>query len=146
MDEKQNENDFRPPENGSYIYSEIVEVSPAHEIGIGLAFGRKLIKEEWGTGRGTDLYWDVRAGISIGYWNMEFAKGWNRFASDQTSIQSEASGYSIYPHIDVMYGGSKYFGSAGVGYRIINLDYEADILDDETAKGWEVGITLGLRF
>ena len=140
-EEMQNENDFRPPENGSFIYSKIVDISLAHEVGVGLGFGSMPMNN----GEGTGNYWELLPSVNLGYWEMEYEKGWNRFGRDQASIRTAASGFSLSPRLQITFGGPRIFVSAGVAYRAMRLEYDVDILDESAPSGWEASAAIGVR-
>ncbi|NQT93258.1 MAG: hypothetical protein HQ559_10890, partial [Lentisphaerae bacterium] len=146
-EERQQANDDRPPEIGSFIYTQINGARPAHEAGIGLAFNSVRQEDR----AATDFYWEWRPSVRLGYWAMEFEKGWNRHAKDEMATRSSAKGVSLSPRLDVAVGANTdthvaFVASLGVAYRIINMEYEAVNLDEGTATGWELDGTVGIRF
>ena len=85
-EEIQNENDTRPSTSGSYIYTKINEVEPQHEIAVDLSYWRS-------TGK---IRYALTPRLTIGYWQLSFEKGWNRFGCDEIEHSSDAKGFSFF--------------------------------------------------
>lgn len=134
--EAQNENDFRPATEGSFVYTKIDGMNPAHELGAGVSFER-LSR--------SGLRYSLQPMIMVGYWKMKFEKGWDRFGKDETAFVAEGKGFSLSPQIALEVGTKRLRLSTFAGYRIMNLDYETDALGSETAKGWEAGVAFVLN-
>ncbi len=137
---KQNENDTSKPEEAAFLFSEIDDLSPAIEIGAGFTY-LPIETQHWSVG--------LRPQISLGYWNMDFSKGWLRNGNDETALSTAASGFSIAPKISFVIAGralNKFNLVAHYTNRSINLDFDNNTVSSTTANGWETGITVSYRF
>ena len=93
--EMQHMNDTRPPEMGSFQYTELSKVKSLNELGIGASYGFKSDK---------NLRFSIRGLVSVGYWSMRFEKGWLRFSEDQTAIEGAVDGITIHPQLGLNIG------------------------------------------
>jgi len=137
-EEKKNENDTRPATESSFIYTELSDVSCQHEVGIKATY--------WQAFGGNKLYFSITPGLYLGYWQMAFAKGWDRFGRDQAEAESDASGFSISPQIAFTIDTSNLNFTVFTGYRAISLDYDYDSMDSSSATGVEFGASVGWKF
>ncbi len=135
-EEKQNENDPRPPTEGSFIYTTITDVQPQHEVGVNLSYW-------WASG---ELRYSITPSVYIGYWQMAFEKGWDRFGQDQAEQASDAKGFSISPQIEVSIGTPSLKLAVSAAYRAIDLEYDTSALGSSVAQGIEIGGAVGWRF
>lgn len=135
--EKQNENDPRPPTEGSFIYTEMAEINPAHEVGVSLRYwwagSRRLISA-------------ITPHLAVGYWQMAFEKGWDRFGRDEAELRSDAKGFGFAPGLNLSTGTKELRLTLHGAYRFIDLEYDTDALGNEVAQGWEVGAGIGWHF
>lgn len=132
-DERQHLNDPRPPTSGSFEYTQINHANLAHELGIGMEF--------WRSTSGA-LRLAIGGTISVGYWSMEFEKGWTRFGADETALKARGRGISIFPHTGISLGGEQTRTALTIGYRYINFDYDSVHLNGDVASGWALGALL----
>lgn len=137
-EEKKNENDTRPAAESSFIYTELSDVSCQHEIGIKATWWQVVNK--------TDFKYSITPGLYLGYWQMAFAKGWDRNGRDQVEAESDASGFSISPQIAFTIDTSNLNFTVFTGYRAISLDYDYDSMDSSSATGVEFGASVGWKF
>lgn len=135
---KQNENDTRPAVEGSFIYTELSDVSLQHEIGVKASFNSSI--------SGTKAHYSITPSIYLGYWQMSFEKGWDRFGRDETEYTSDADGFSISPQIAFALENKQLNFSVFAGYRAISLDYDSSSSDSSTATGIEFGASVGWKF
>lgn len=133
--EKQNENDVRPANQGSYIYTKLKDVELQHEIGASITY-------RWD---GNEFQVAVTPGIYAGIWKMSFDKGWNRFGQDQSEQFSAAQGYSISPQLELAIGSEDVQFVIFAAYRVIDLKYDTAVLGSSTAQGQEMGISYKKR-
>ncbi|MCW5212284.1 hypothetical protein VU04_05180 [Desulfobulbus sp. TB] len=133
----QNENDFRPSTEGSFIYSQVNNIDPAHEFGVNFSY--RWFSEN-------EINFEFRPGFFLGYWKMDFEKGWDRFGVDETSLSSGADGFSFSPKIAFAVGTPDIKLDISGGYRVINLEYDTDIFGSSEADGWEIGLGVVYRF
>ncbi|MCI5122661.1 MAG: hypothetical protein D3908_16040 [Candidatus Electrothrix sp. AUS4] len=137
-EEKKNENDTRPATESSFIYTELSDVSCQHEVGIKVTW--------WQAVSNTDFQYSITPGLYLGYWQMAFAKGWDRFGRDQVEAESDAGGFSISPQIAFTLDTSNLNFTVFTGYRAISLDYDYDSMDSSSATGVELGASVGWKF
>jgi hypothetical protein len=135
--QSQNRNDFRPPEQGSYIYTEVEGVDPAVEFGVGASYLVRMTEE---------FELAIKPMVYLGYWSMSFDSGWNRFGADQTALTSDAKGFSISPQVQVTGGLKTLKGGITLGYRYMNLGYSGAGLDAGGAYGWDIGAVVTKDF
>ena len=136
--EKQNENDTRPASEGSFIYTKLSDVSCQHEVGLKATYWQSI---------GSDKFrFSITPGLYLGYWQMVFDRGWNRFGHDQTEWKSDADGFSISPQIAFTIDTSNLNFTVFTGYRAISLDYDYDSMDSSGATGVELGASVGWKF
>jgi hypothetical protein len=135
-EEKQNQNDPRPPTEGSFIYTEITEVNVQHEVGTNFMFWWEI----------NGLRYTITPRLNIGYWQMSFEKGWNRFGRHQAEQYSDAKGISISPQLEASIGTYKFKLGIFAAYRAINLEYNTAVLGNSMAQGLEIGASVGWRF
>lgn len=137
-EEKKNENDTRPATESSFIYTELSDVSCQHEIGLKATYWQSI---------GSDKFrFSITPGLYLGYWQMAFEKGWDRFGRDQAEAESDASGFSISPQIAFTIDTSNLNFTVFTGYRAISLDYDYDSMDSSSATGVEFGASVGWKF
>jgi hypothetical protein len=134
---RQNENDYRPATEGSFIYTELSDVSPAHEVECSLRY--------WWFAN-NEILWAIEPAVSVGYWDMTFEKGWDRFGLDEAEQTSDAKGVSVSPQFGVSSGTRDLRLSVVAAYRFVNLEYDTDVLGNEVAQGWEVSGSVGWHF
>ena len=132
--EKQQENDPRPPREGSFIFTQVERMEPAHEIGAG--FGQTA-------GERVQVW--LSPMLFLGYWQISFSRGWDRFGSDETTLTGDARGFSLFPEIELGLGTTRLRGSVTVGYRSLDLEYEPRSLGNARADGWELGVALRVQ-
>ncbi|MEM7586177.1 MAG: hypothetical protein AAF560_22490 [Acidobacteriota bacterium] len=130
---RQNENDFRLPTEGSFIYTEHSETELAQELGVGVSF---------------PLRQNQRAVLtvlaSVGYWDLAFEKGWDRFSQRQPALSARATGLSLAPQAELSFGTRAHRLELLLAYRFLELSYDAASLEDSSGEAWEVG--LGYRW
>jgi hypothetical protein len=137
-EEKKNENDTRPAAESSFIYTELSDVSCQHEIGIKATW--------WQANSEYNFQYSITPGLYLGYWQMAFAKGWDRNGRDQVEAESDASGFSISPQIAFTIDTSNLNFTVFTGYRAISLGYDYDSMDSSSATGVEFGASVGWKF
>lgn len=135
--EKQNENDYRPATEGSFIYTSITDLQPAHEVGVSLHY--------WWVA-GDELFCTLIPSLHIGYWQMSFEKGWDRFGKDEAEQSSGAKGVSISPQLGMSIGTREFKFAITGAYRFIDLKYDTSVLGSSTANGWDIGANVGWQF
>ncbi len=136
-EEKQCPNDPRPPEQGSFVYTEIESMQPAHEIHGGVSYKVSSDKSTTVT---------ISPRLALGYWEMQFEKGWDRFGADEISLKSDAKGFSFSPQIVLSAGSDFMNGSLLIAYRYMSLDYDYSELGSEVAQSWEAGLNIAFSF
>lgn len=136
--EKQNENDTRPAAEGSFIYTKLSDVSCQHEVGLKAIYWQSIDSDKF--------RFSITPGLYLGYWQMTFDRGWNRFGHDQAEWKSDASGFSISPQIAFSLDTSNLNFTVFTGYRAISLDYDYDSMDSSSATGVEFGASVGWKF
>jgi len=136
-DERQQENDPRPPSEGSYIYTKLGDTSIGHifRSGLGATFCLSEYQEFW---------LEIQCLFDVGKWNMDFEKGWTRFGGDEAEWRSEASGFFFSPKgkISLSTGRWSIFFSAGIAQ--ISFKHPHPNIETHAGRGYE--ISLGGRF
>lgn len=136
--EIQQVNDTRPSSLGSFVYSQVVRVGPAHAFRTGFS----LHPQKWRT-RGIE----VHGFFNLGIWDMTFEKGWSRFATDQPEFTAEVRGVELSPRGRLSFVKSGYSFHISGGWTLIRFGYESAVgLPSHNASGWSVGTGVGTRF
>lgn len=136
-DERQQENDPRPPAGGSYIYTKLADTSIGHifRSGLGAAF---CISEYQG-------FWlEIQCLFDVGKWDMDFEKGWTRYGQDESEWSSKASGFFFSPKGKISLSTDRWSIFFSVGSAQISFDHSHPNLETHAGRGYE--ISLGGRF
>jgi len=136
-DERQQENDPRPPSGGSYIYTKLADASIGHifRSGLGAAFCISEYQNFW---------LEIRCLFDVGKWDMDFDKGWTRYGRDESEWRSEASGFFFSPIGKISLSTDRWSIFFSVGSAQISFNHPHPNLETHTGKGYE--ISLGGRF
>jgi len=136
-EERQQENDLRPPSEGSYIYTKLVDAKIGHifRSGLGLAFPISENQNFW---------LEIRCLFDVGKWDMDFDKGWTRYGRDESEWNSEASGFFFSPKGKISLSMDRWSIFFSVGSAQISFDHPHPNLETHRGKGYE--ISLGARF
>ncbi len=136
-EERQQENDPRPPAEGSYIYTKLADASIGHifRSGLGAAF---CISES------QNFWLEIRCLFDVGKWDMDFDNGWTRYGRDESEWSSEASGFFFSPIGKISLSTDRWSIFFSVGSAQISFNHPHPNLETHTGKGIE--ISLGGRF
>jgi TolB-like protein len=125
----QNDNDTRPPENGSYVYTKILnDFMPSHELGLGI---RRYIA-------GNFYAYAVACG---GFWDMRFETGWYRFGTDQAQASFPSSGPGLGFTAGIAFNPlPKLVLKLDAAYRLIWLTYpDYPLIPVKMPQGFQIG-------
>lgn len=136
-EERQQENDPRPPSEGSYIYTKLADANIGHifRSGLGVAFRISEYQNFW---------LEIRCLFDVGKWDMDFDKGWSRYGRDESEWRSEASGFFFSPKGKISLSMDRWSIFFSVGSAQISFDHPHPNLEAHRGKGYE--ISLGGRF
>jgi len=112
-------------------------MKPSHEAGMNLSY-------HWVAGNSVN--YTLKYGLYLGYWQMSFAKGWNRFGNKEQSLDSFSKGFSLSPQIGLMIGTPTLRLAFNAAYRFIDLKNDNDVLGRKTTQGWELGTAIVVGF
>ncbi len=136
-DERQQENDPRPPSEGSYIYTKLGDASIGHifRSGLGAAFCMSEYQKFW---------LEIQCLFDVGKWDMDFEKGWTRFGRDEAEWRSEASGFFFSPKGKISLSTDRWSIFFSVGIAQISFKHPHPNIETHAGRGYE--ISLGGRF
>ena len=136
-DERQQENDPRPPSEGSYIYTKLADTGIGHifRSGLGAAFQISEYSDSW---------LEIQCLFEVGKWDMDFEKGWTRFGRDEAEWRSEASGFFFSPKGKMSLSTDRWSIFFSLGSTQINFDHPHPHLETHACRVYEVA--LGGRF
>lgn len=135
--ERQQENDPRPPAEGSYIYTKLGDTSIGHifRSGLGAAFCISEYQKFW---------LEIQCLFDVGKWDMDFEKGWTRFGRDEAEWRSEASGFFFSPKGKISLSTDRWSIFFSVGIAQISFKHPHPNIETHAGRGYE--ISLGGRF
>jgi hypothetical protein len=88
--ERQQANDPRPPNLGTFIYSTVRDVGVSHALRAGLEWSRPT--------RSASRGWvEFEVLLELDRWTATVEKGWSRYGLDQAELTSKATGYALGP-------------------------------------------------
>ena len=127
--ERQQANDPRPPNLGTFIYSTVRDVGVSHALRAGLDWSRPT--------RSASRGWvEFEVLLELDRWTATVEKGWSRYGRDQAELTSKATGYALGPTARLRIGRGAFGFQLAASLPHLLLSFAQPQLQSSSASGF----------